>query len=81
MNNLERFKRAINWEPVDRILTYDFTDCKPLLEQLGGYDRARTYSWEETIELNALAWKNAGLDVTRFVYDPVSHWMGSKIVN
>ena len=42
MNNLERFAKAINWEPVDRILTYDFTDCGPLLEQLAGYDPART---------------------------------------
>lgn len=81
MNNQERFQRAINWQPIDRILTYDFTDCGPLLEQLGGYNPARSYSWEETIEVNALAWKNAGLDVTRSVYDPVNHWMGGKIVN
>ena len=81
MNNLERFTKAINWEPVDRILTYDFTDCGPLLEQLAGYDSARAYSWGEIMEVNALAWKNAGLDVTRYVYDPASHWMGGKIVN
>ena len=81
MNNLERFTKAINWEPVDRILTYDFTDCGPLLEQLAGYDPARAYSWGEILEVNALAWKNAGLDVTRYVYDPASHWMGGKIVN
>ena len=31
--------------------------------------------------MNALAWKNAGLDVTRYVYDPASHWMGGKISN
>ena len=81
MNNLERFTKAINWEPVDRILTYDFTDCRPLLEQLAGYDPARAYAWGEILEVNALAWKNAGLDVTRYVYDPASHWMGGKIVN
>lgn len=34
MNNLERFTKALNWEPVDRISTYDFTDSLPLLEQL-----------------------------------------------
>ena len=79
MNNLERFTKAIHWEPVERILTYDFTDCSPLLEQLAGYDHARTYSWEEIMEVNALGWKNAGLDVTRYVYDPASHWMGGKI--
>ncbi len=31
--------------------------------------------------MNALTWKNAGLDVTRFVFDPTAHWMGGKIVN
>ena len=62
MNNLDRFTKAINWEPVDRILMYDFADCGPLLEQLAGCDHARTYAWEEIMEVNALAWKNAGLD-------------------
>ena len=81
MNNLERFKRAINWEPVDRILTYDFADCTPLIEQLGGYQMGRSYSWEEVMEINALTWKNAGLDVTRYIFDPASHWMGGKIEN
>ena len=81
INNRERFTKAINWEPVDRILTYDYTDCGPLLEQLGGYDPTRSHSWEDLLEVNALAWKNAGLDVTRSVYDPINHWMGGKIVN
>ena len=35
----------------------------------------RAYSWEEIMEVNALGWKNAGLDVTRYIYDPASHWM------
>jgi uroporphyrinogen-III decarboxylase len=81
MNNLERFTRAINWEPVDRILTYDLLDSYPLLEAYGGYDRARDYSFEELVEVNARSWKKVGLDVTRSVYDPVNHWMGGKIVN
>ncbi|MCP4167566.1 MAG: hypothetical protein GY759_16975 [Chloroflexi bacterium] len=81
MDNWERFNKAINWEPVDRIQTYDLTDCEPMLVALGGYDQNRNYSWEEILELNALAWKNAGLDVTRFVFDPTAHWMGGKIVN
>jgi hypothetical protein len=81
MNNLERFKKAINWEPVDRILTYDFVDSGPLIEQLGGYQPGNNYTWEEVMEINALSWKNAGLDVTRSVYDPASHWMGGKIQN
>lgn len=81
MNNLERFKRAVNWEPTDRILTYDFTDCEPILVHYGGYQKGRKYSWEEIIEINAKAWKAIGLDVTRYVYDPASHWMGGKIAN
>jgi uroporphyrinogen-III decarboxylase len=81
MNNLERFTKAINWQPVDRILTYDFVDCEPLLVQCGGYDRSRTYTWDEILDVNARAWRNAGLDVTRYVYDPQSHWMGGKITN
>ncbi len=81
MNNLERFKKAINWEPVDRILTYDFVDSGPLIEQLGGYQPGNAYTWEEVMEINALSWKNAGLDITRSVYDPASHWMGGKIQN
>jgi hypothetical protein len=81
MNNLERFKKAINWEPVDRILTYDFVDSGPLIEQLGGYQPGRSYAWKDVMEMNALTWKNAGLDVTRYIYDPASHWMGGKIGN
>ncbi len=81
MNNLERFKKAVNWEPVDRILTYDYVDCAPLIEHLGGYQPGRAYTWEELLETNALSWKNAGLDVTRAVYDPAEHWIGSKITD
>ncbi len=81
MNMLERFKKAINWEPIDRLLTYDYVDCTPLLEQLGGYEMGQKYSWEELEEVNALAWKNAGLNVTRSVHNPVDHWMGGKITN
>ena len=81
MNNLERFTKAINWEPVDRILTYDYVDSGPLIEQLGGYKPGCSYAWEELLEINALSWKNAGLDVTRSVYNPATHWMGGKIDN
>ncbi len=44
MNNLQRFAKAIHWQPVDRILTYDLADCEPMLVQLGGYDRSRSYT-------------------------------------
>ncbi|HEX9118108.1 MAG TPA: uroporphyrinogen decarboxylase family protein [Anaerolineae bacterium] len=81
MNNVERFTKAINWEPVDRILTYDFDDSEPLLVECGGYDPSRSHTWDEVLATNARAWKTAGLNVTRYVYDPQSHWMGGKIVN
>ena len=45
MNNLERFKKAINWEPVDRILTYDYLDNRQILIQHGGFDMSRKYSF------------------------------------
>lgn len=81
MNNLERFKKAINWEPIDRLLTYDFLDNRQILIKHGGYDVSRSYSFEELIEVNAMAWGSIGVDVTRSVYDPVNHWMGDKITN
>ena len=81
MNNLERFKKAINWEPTDRILTYDFLDNRHILVKYGGYDESREYSFDELIDINGKAWKSVGVDITRFVYDPVNHWMGSKITN
>lgn len=81
MNNLEAFTRAIHWEDTDRILTYDFLDNRHILSHFGGFDDQRDYSFEELIHVNGTAWRNVGVDVTRFVYDPVNHWMGSKIVN
>ena len=38
MNNLERFKQAIRWESVDRVMTYDYLDNTNILRQHGGYD-------------------------------------------
>ena len=81
MNNLERFKRAIDWEPVDRILTYDYLDNRQILVQYGGFEASKEYSFEELIVINAEAWTQIGLDVTRSVYDPINHWMGGKIKN
>lgn len=81
MNNLERFRKAINWEDTDRIMTYDFLDNHHILEQYGEYDFDHEYTFEELIEINGRAWKKIGLDITRFVYDPANHWMGSKITN
>ncbi len=81
MNNLERFKKAINWEPTDRILTYDYLDNRQILLQHGDFDPNRAYSFEELIHVNAVAWNRIGVDVTRSIYDPVNHWMGGKITN
>ncbi len=55
MDNLERFKRAINWEPTDRILTYDLLDNQNILIEHGGYDSSRTYDFDELVEINAKA--------------------------
>ncbi len=81
MNNLERFKKALDWEPIDRILTYDYLDCRQILLDHGGFDPTHSYSFEELIEINGKAWRHIGVDVTRSIYDPINHWMGGKIVN
>ncbi len=81
MNNLERFKQAIDWQLTDRILTYDLLDNQNILVEHGGYDPSRPYSFEELVEVNGRAWQSIGVDVTRTVYDPINHWMGGKIVN
>lgn len=81
MNNLERFKKALNWEPIDRLMTYDYLDNREILFQHGGFDSSKTYSFQELIEVNAKAWKNIGVNITRSVYDPVNHWMGGKVTN
>lgn len=81
MENLKRFNEALDWKPIDRLMTYDFLDNKKILETHGGYDDTHDYSFDELIEINGKAWKSIGVDVTRFIYDPASHWMGSKIEN
>jgi uroporphyrinogen-III decarboxylase len=81
LTNQERLRRALNREPVDRILTWDFMDNVGILERYGGYERYRDYDWQEMLEINVRAFKNIGLDMTRYIYDPANHWMGSKIVN
>ncbi len=81
MTNLECFSKALNWEPTDRILTWDYMDNEAILREYGGYDRDKEYTFEELVEVNAKAFKGIGLDMTRGIYDPVNHWMGGKIVN
>lgn len=81
MNNLERFKKGIEWSPIDRILTYDYLDNTQILIDYGNYDRTRHYSFEELVDLNARAWKGIGVDVTRSFHDPVNHWMAGKVTN
>lgn len=53
MNNLERFKKALNWEPT--ILTYDFLDNRQIPIEHGGYDPAEPNSFEELIHVNGKA--------------------------
>lgn len=81
MTNQQRLLKALNREPIDRILTWDFMDNLGILEQYGGYKWRETYEWQDILEINVKAFKNIGLDMTRYIYDPVNHWMGSKIVN
>ncbi|HUT65207.1 MAG TPA: hypothetical protein VMZ05_03550 [Spirochaetota bacterium] len=81
MTNQQRLLKALNREPIDVILTWDFMDNLKILEQYGGYKWRETYEWQDILEINVKAFKNIGLDMTRYIYDPVNHWMGSKIFN
>jgi uroporphyrinogen-III decarboxylase len=81
MTNQQRLLKALNREPIDRILTWDFMDNAGILERYGGYKWGEDYEWQDILEINVKAFKNIGLDMTRYIYDPVNHWMGSKIVN
>jgi len=81
MNNTERFRRTITFEPVDRLMTYEVMDNVEILKRYGGFDPLKTYTFEELVELNARELAKIGVEVTRNIHDPVNHWMGAKIVN
>jgi len=81
MTNYERFCYALGHEHADRIMTYDLLDNVEILKHYGGYDPAKTYSFEELVEVNARALKGIGVNITRGIHDPVNHWMGAKIAN
>ena len=81
MTNKDRLARTIKREPIDRIPTWDFVDNERILTEYGGYDPSRTYSFEELTEVNIKSHRAIGLDMTRFIYDPVDHWMGNKVEN
>ena len=81
MKNSERFARTINFEPTDRLMTYEVMDNVEILKEYGGFDPFKKYTFEELVEVNARALKNIGINVTRNIYDPVNHWMGAKISN
>ncbi|HOV65037.1 MAG TPA: uroporphyrinogen decarboxylase family protein [Spirochaetia bacterium] len=81
MKNSERFNRLLRREPCDRLMTYDVVDNAEVLKVFGGYKQGKTYEPAELAEINARAYKNIGLDITRGIYDPVNHWMGGKVAN
>jgi len=81
MKKVEMFTDAMDYKPVEGIMTYDYLDNEEVLAKHGGYDRNKKYTFEELIHVNAKAFKSIGLDVTRCVYDPVNHWMKGKIDN
>ena len=81
MTNYERLSKTLQWEYPDRLVTWDVIDNEQALSTFGGYGRSREYSFEEIIDINIKTFKKIGLDTTRYVHDPVNHWMGAKIVN
>jgi uroporphyrinogen-III decarboxylase len=62
-------------------MTYDFLDNTKVLQEYGGFDDKNPPSFEELVEINARALTAIGLDITRYIHDPLNHWMGSKIKN
>jgi hypothetical protein len=81
MTNYERFVKAIKRQRTDRILTYDFVNSRRLLAKYGGYDKAKKYTFEQIVEVNAKTFKEIGLDVVHHILDLSKTWMGSKIEN
>ncbi len=73
MTNAERFRKTINWEIPDRILTYDLLNHTEMLQRYGGDG--------DLLERNARMCKQVGLDATRYIHDPDHHWLGGKIKN
>jgi uroporphyrinogen-III decarboxylase len=73
MTNHERFVKTINWEPPDRLMTYDLVDHTEILRRYGGEG--------DLIERNARMCKRIGLDATRSIHDPEHPWLGEKIKN
>lgn len=81
MENLNRLENALDWKPIDRILTWDLVDNEDILIKHGGYKKGEEYTFEQLLDINLKAYKTIKLDMTRYIYDPAEHWMGSKITN
>ena len=81
MDNIRRFTSFLNKQPVDRVMTYDYLDNTEILRKYADYDDSKSLSFESLVELNAKAWQNIGVDVTRSIHDPVNHWMAGKVKN
>jgi hypothetical protein len=81
MTNYERLSRTLQWKKPDRLVTWDVIDNEQALATFANYERNRDYSFEQIVDMNIETFKKLGLDTTRYVHDPVNHWMGSKIVN
>jgi hypothetical protein len=81
MKNKARLQKAINREPIDRLMTYDLLNNANLLVKYGGFDFNENYSFDELVDINVKTFKAIGVDMTRGVYDPIHHWMDGKIKN
>lgn len=75
MTNYERYVKALEWQSVDRILTYDFIDNTDLLMRYGNYKKGNDYTFEDLLHINCQTFKNIGLDIARTIYDPVNPWI------
>jgi len=68
----ERFKKTVNFEFPEVIVTYDLVDNNQILQMYGGKS-------SDLVERNAQMCHRIGLDSTRYIHNPDLPWVHSKL--
>jgi len=68
MNAYERFEKAIHFIEPDFVPTYDLITHPGIFERYAGREGT-------VLERNARMCRTIGLDATRYIHDPDSHWL------
>ena len=72
LSTIDNFLATINRRKPERILSYDLLMNKELYRRFSG-DRG------DVFEKHAAMMKAVGLDCTRSIFDPTTHWLYSKV--